>query len=135
MISNKSNNNSAFTIVIVLLVLVAISMIIFGTRIKISNDEIKLVGIFKTTIKIKDVKEIKLINDISKGIRIFGLSFGPFDIGTYSYKDIGKTNVYITSNELPYLLIQDSKKSILIGNGREKNQDIYNTIVKAMERD
>ena len=134
MISSKSNNNYVFTLVILLLIIGAISIIIIGSKAKISNGEIKLSGIFRTIIQIEDIKELKLINEVSRGIRIFGLSLGPFEIGIYSYKGIGKVKVYITSNELPFLLIRDENNALLIGNGREKNKTLYNSILNEMLR-
>lgn len=128
MLGEKSKNNSAFNIILLLFALGVVLISIFGSSIKISPEVIKLKGIFGTSIQVQDIIEVKLIDNLLPGTRLNGISLGTIDIGTYHFKNLGIINIYITRKEFPYLLITGKNKSLLIGNGKTTNQEYYNTI-------
>jgi hypothetical protein len=62
--------------------------------------------------------------------RINGISLVFMEMGYYMLKDLGRVRLAILKREAPYLLIETGKEKVLIGLGREKNQELYDRILE-----
>jgi hypothetical protein len=45
-------------------------------------------------------------------------------------RDIGRVRLAVLKREAPYVLIETNKEKVLIGLGREQNQELYNRILE-----
>ena len=105
-----------------------------GIKVDVTEEKVKIKGIYGREIKIEDIVEVKVLDKIPfMGVRLNGIGLGIINVGVYSYQDIGKVIVFKTATSENNILIIGKEEKVLLGLGQRKNEEIYNKIMKAIE--
>ncbi len=129
----NSPQNIILAIVIVIFVVVISTVLINSVSIEINDGRIRIKGIYGTEMSIVDIVEIKKLESVPfLGIKTNGIGLGFINIGFFTYKGIGKVRLFEIKKDKPYILIIGQKEQILLGLGKEKNEEIYSTLEREM---
>jgi len=92
-------------------------------------ETIKIKGLYGIEIPYKDIEAIQEIDSIPVwGIKTNGINLGFMNIGMFTYKELGKVRLFEIKKEKPYVMIIGKEEKIIIGLGKEKNEEIYKII-------
>ena len=64
-----------------------------------------------------------------------GINLGFMNIGIFAYKELGKVRLFEIKKEKPYILIIGKNEKIILGLGKEKNEEIYRTLEEKISKD
>ena len=134
--NNKTFKSSQLISTIVLLIVIGIFVTVLakGINVDVTEERIKIKGIYGREIKIEDIVEVQVLEKIPFiGVRLNGIGLGFINIGVYSYQDIGKVIVFKTATSENNILIVGKEEKVLLGLGQRKNEELYNKIMKAIE--
>ncbi len=121
--------------IIVAVVCIAV-VVILATTIRVTSNDtgITIKGMYGTTIPYDTIVTVQLYDKElpwAWGMtRINGISLVFMEMGYYMLKDLGRVRLAILKREAPYVLIETNKEKVLIGLGREKNQELYDRILE-----
>jgi len=133
----KSSNIQNSTLAIVIAALIVFASIIFIKSISVETLEysIKIKGLYGTEIAYQDIIEIKELDSIPYyGLKTNGINLGFMNIGIFTYKEIGKIRLFELKKEKPYILIIGKNEKIVLGLGKEKNEEIYKILVEKISK-
>ena len=134
--NTTTSANSKLILTLALLVLIGIVVIVLvnGIDVDVNEERVKIKGIYGREIRIEDIEELQIIEKIPfMGVRINGIGIGFINIGMYSYQDIGKVVVFKTTTSENNILIVGKEEKVLLGLGQNKNEELYNKILKAIK--
>ena len=133
------NRKTQSIVGIVAVVFVAVLLVlgISSPKISITNDQIKISGeLYSEKIKIEDVKEIKLLNQIPRIlIRTNGFDLGEIKKGYFNLEYIGRAKLFLQSEQAPFILIEknNEEKIFLNYNDRNKTESWYQKLREWMD--
>jgi len=133
----KSSNIQNSTLAIVIAALIVFASIIFIKSISVETLEysLKIKGLYGTEIAYQDIVEIKELDSIPYfGLKTNGINLGFMNIGIFTYKEIGKIRLFELKKEKPYILIIGKNEKIVLGLGKEKNEEIYKILVEKISK-
>ena len=119
-----------FTIGLLLLIFIGAFVVIKTAGASVEDGLLKVKGIYGVSILISEIREVKKLETLpSLGVRrVNGIGLGPIKIGYFRYKELGPVKLCILKNEAPYILVTTDEQKILIGLGKEKNEELYNKL-------
>ena len=125
----KSSFKMFFTIGLLLLIFIGAFVVIKTAGASVEDGLLKVQGIYGVSIPISEIREVKKLETLpSLGVRrVNGIGLGPIKIGYFRYKELGPVKLCIL-NEAPYILVITDEQKILIGLGKEKNEELYNKL-------
>ena len=129
-------NYSKLILTVVLLIVIGIfvTVLVKGINIDVTEERIKIKGIYGREIKIEDIVEVQVLDKIPfMGVRLNGIGLGFINVGVYTNQDIGKVIVFKTATSENNILIVGKEEKVLLGLGQSKNEELYNKIMKAIE--
>ena len=129
-------NYSKLILTVVLLIVIGIfvTVLVKGINIDVTEERIKIKGIYGREIKIEDIVEVQVLDKIPfMGVRLNGIGLGFINVGVYTNQDIGKVIVFKTATSENNILIVGKEEKVLLGLGQRKNEELYNKIMKAIE--
>ena len=129
-------NTSKLIVTIVLLIIIGIfvTVLVKGINVDVTEERVKIKGIYGREIRIEDIEEIRLLEKIPfPGMRLNGIGLGFINVGLYSYQDIGKVIVFKTATSDNNILIIGKEEKVLLGLGQSKNEELYKKIMNAIE--
>jgi hypothetical protein len=128
-VKNKKSVSPANILAALLIVgFVIIAGILLSRSISVDvNDErIRINGVYGTELKINDIQEIKIVDEIPIiGIKTNGIGLGFLNIGWFTYTGIGQVLVFEIRKGKGNILIIGKEKKVLLGLGEKKNKEIY----------
>jgi hypothetical protein len=126
MISSKKLSRIIWTIVLVLLIVLAAYIISCkNEKIKINSSSIDVKGIYGTEVRYSDIVSVKEISELPKnGTRTNGISIGSIQVGHFFFENAGNVIIYKVKNEIPYILIETNNTKIIYGFGSDKAKEI-----------
>lgn len=126
----KSSFKMFFTIGLLLLIFLGIFVVIKTADASVEGGLLKVKGIYGVSIPISEIREVKKLETLpSLGVRrVNGIGLGPIKIGYFRYNELGSVKLCILKNEAPYILVITDEQKILIGLGKEKNEELYNKL-------
>jgi len=116
-----------------------IGLITYGIippKIVISNNTIRVTGMYGTKINIPNIEDAVLSKQIPTiRLRTNGFSFGPIRKGTYDLDKFGKCKLFLNSDNPPYLIISknDGYKIIINFKDESKTREVYKNIVQLID--
>ena len=119
-----------FTIGLLLLIFIGAFVVIKTAGASVEDELLKVKGIYGVNIPISEIREVKKLETLpSLGVRrVNGIGLGPIKIGYFRYNELGPVKLCILKNEAPYILVITDEQKILIGLGKEKNEELYNKL-------
>ena len=119
-----------FTLGLLLLIFIGAFVVIKTAGVSVEDGLLKVKGIYGVSISISEIREVKKLETLpSLGVRrVNGIGLGPIKIGYFRYKELGPVKLCILKNEAPYILVTTDEQKILIGLGKEKNEELYNKL-------
>lgn len=126
----KSSFKMFFTIGLLLLIFIGAFVVIKTAGASVEDGLLKVKGIYGVNISISEIREVKKLETLpSLGVRrVNGIGLGPIKIGYFRYNELGPVKLCILKNEAPYILVITDEQKILIGLGKEKNEELYNKL-------
>lgn len=139
----KVNRNLLIKIFTGLIILlgVAIFLIVLtnGTKkeseVLVTENKIEIKGQFGTTIELKDVSDIQLIDTIpAVGKQVNGAGLGEIRKGDYNVEGLGTCKLYTQSKEGPFIyIIVGNKYTIMNYKDTSKTTSVYQELKKAFQ--
>ncbi len=137
MLKNFSGNNKLkkFKIILTIIVIIGVIAALFwGTResnVTLTDNTIKISGMYGISINAEEIKEISLRDEIPKiTTRINGLSLLNIKKGSFKADQMEKVRLYLHSANGPYIQITTNEDIIIINyEDPEKTQSVYSEIM------
>ena len=132
----KKNNQQSIIIALLVSALVLLSslFIIKGISVDALEDSIKIKGLYGTEILYKDIEEIRKLDTLPMwGLKTNGINLVFINIGMFTYTELGKVRLFEMKKEKPYVVIVGKTEKIVLGLGREKNEEIYRIVEEKMK--
>ena len=122
--SNKQT--TIFAILITIVIIGVSAFFIKSISVELLESSLKINGLYGVTISYEDIEEVKELDSIPFwGVKTNGINLGFMNIGIFAYKELGKVRLFEIKKEKPYILIIGKNEKIVLGLGREKNEEIY----------
>ncbi len=67
------------------------------------------------------------------GLKTNGINLGFMNIGMFTYKEFGKVRLFEIKKEKPYVLIIGKTDKVILGLGKEKNEEIFSIVEKKLK--
>jgi hypothetical protein len=133
MMQPKQSNSKIGTVVLIVVVF-AVLAITTKTNILLNNDKLAIKGMYGEEIPYAQIEEIKLLDEMPKlGPKRDSVGLGLVDAGIYQSDEYGYLRVFIGKKEKPYLLVRTRDETILIGMGKDKDEELYAGIEKKIQ--
>jgi hypothetical protein len=131
--ANQKTKNNPQSIILALVItafIILSSMFLMKSiTVETLEDSIKIKGLYGTEVQYKDIEEIKEIDSMPTwGLKSNGINLGFMNIGMFAYKELGKVRLFELKKEKPYVLIVSKTDKIVLGLGKEKNEEIYRIV-------
>ena len=127
-IYRKRSNYFLIITVIILALIMPIGIIISGKqemKLKISDSEFRLEGIYGLTIKYTDIRQLDTISSLpSIRRRTNGYAFGKTLKGNFTLSDGAKVKLFITEDNPPYIYIKTNDLNVFI-NFKNRGKTLY----------
>ena len=100
-----------------------------GISVETLENTLKINGLYRTEIAYKDIVDVQELETIPfLGLKTNGINLGFMNIGMFTYKELGKVRLFEIKKEKPYVMIVGKTEKIVIGLGKEKNEEIYRIV-------
>ena len=137
MLKNFDGNNKLkkFKIIFIIVVIIGVVVALFwGTResnVTLTDNTIKISGMYGISINAEEIKEISLRDEIPKITRrLNGFSLLNIKKGIFKADQMEKIRLYLHSTNSPYIQITTNEDIIIINYGDpEKTQSVYSEIM------
>jgi len=130
--NQKSKNNPQsiiLALVITAFIILSSMFLMKGISVETLDESLKIKGLYGTEVLYKDIEEIKELESIPLwGLKTNGINLGFMNIGMFTYKELGKVRLFELKKEKPYVLIESKTEKIVLGLGKEKNEEIYRIV-------
>ena len=132
-----SNKETTLIAILITILLIAISVFfIKNISVEVLESSLKINGLYGVEISYEDIEEVKELDSIPFfGIKTNGINLGFMNIGMFSYKELGKVRLFEIKKEKPYILIIGKNEKIVLGFGKEKNEEIYRTLEEMIAKE
>ncbi len=127
----KKNNLHSIILALVITAVIMLFSIFLSKGISVETLEntLKINGLYGTEIAYKDIEDVQELETIPIwGLKTNGINLGFMNIGMFTYKELGKVRLFEIKKEKPYVIIVGKTEKIVIGLGREKNEEIYRIV-------
>jgi hypothetical protein len=126
----KSNLQSIILALVITAVIMLFSLVLGkGVSVDTLETSIKINGLYGTEVAYKDIEEVKELDAIPLwGLKTNGINLGFMNIGMFTYKELGKVRLFEIKKEKPYIMIVGKTEKIILGLGKEKNEEIYRIV-------
>lgn len=118
---NKADKRKGVIVMVVILALTSafiVPIFIFGgqeTEIVVDQQEIKIKGMYGTTLAQADLLNVQLVDQIPRILmRTNGYAVGSVLKGNFKVEELGNVKLYLMSDQGPYLIIQDQKTHYIV---------------------
>ena len=132
-------SNKQTTILAILITILIIAVSVFFSKsisVKVLDSSLKINGLYGVEISYEDIEEVKELDSIPFwGIKINGINLGFMNIGIFTYKELGKVRLFEIKKEKPYILIIGKNEKIVLGFGKEKNEEIYKILEEKISKE
>ena len=132
-------SNKQTTIIAILITILIIAVSVFFIKsisVEVLERSLKVNGLYGVEISYKDIEEVKELDSIPFwGIKTNGINLGFMNIGIFAYKELGKVRLFEIKKEKPYILIIGKNEKIVLGFGREKNEEIYKILEEKISKE
>jgi hypothetical protein len=131
---NKTNKTKLTYYILGFVTAFVIGLITYGyvpSRAVISNDTIRLTGMYGLEMSASEIDNIELTDIIPTiKMRTNGFSFGVVNKGFFNLEKFGRTRLLINSDKPPFMIISksDSDKIIINLRDKTKTEQIFNEI-------
>ena len=133
----KKNNLQSIILALVITAVIMLFSIILSRGISVETLEntLKINGLYGTEIAYKDIEDVQELETIPIwGLKTNGINLGFMNIGMFTYKELGKVRLFEIKKEKPYVMIVGKTEKIVIGLGREKNEEIYRIVEEKIRK-
>lgn len=125
--------------VIAFVFIITLGMILYGAKepnITVTNEKIKIGGMYASVVYMEDIEDTLLLNTIPEVLKKNdGFDFGNILKGQFTLENIGKGKVYINNGKSPYLYLRLKNGYVIINfRNNEKTQELYNEINSLINR-
>ena len=124
----KSFNKQNTLLAVVIAALIIFTSIFFIKSISVEalESSIKIKGLYGIEIPYKDIVEIRGLDSLPfLGLKTNGINLGFMNIGMFTYKELGNVRLFEIRKEKPYIVIIGKDEKIVLGLGKEKNEEIF----------
>ena len=132
-------SNKQTTIIAILITILIIAVSVFFIKsisVEVLESSLKVNGLYGVEISYKDIEEVKELDSIPFwGIKTNGFDLGFMNIGIFAYKELGKVRLFEIKKEKPYILIIGKNEKIVLGLGKEKNEEIYKILEEKISKE
>ena len=132
-----SNKQTTILAILITIVIIGVSaFFIKSISVEVLESSLKINGLYGVTISYEDIEEVKELDSIPFwGVKTNGINLGFMNIGLFTYKELGKVRLFETKKEKPYILIIGKNEKIVLGLGKEKNEEIYRILEEKISKD
>jgi len=132
-----SNKQTTLIAILITILLIAVSVFfIKSISVEVLESSLKINGLYGVEISYEDIEDVEELDSIPFfGIKTNGINLGFMNIGMFSYKELGKVRLFEIKKEKPYILIIGKSEKIVLGLGKEKNEEIYRTLEEKISKD
>jgi len=132
-----SNKQTTLLAILITIVIIAVSVFFIKTiSVEVLESSLKVNGLYGVEISYEDIEEVRELNLIPLwGMKTNGINLGFMNIGIFSYKELGKVRLFEIKKEKPYVLIIGKNERIVLGLGKEKNEEIYRTLEEKISKE
>ena len=136
----KKNGIQSLILALAITAFIILSSVFLSKGITVDALEttLKINGLYGTEIAYKDIEDVKKLDTMPIwGLKTNGINLGFLNIGMFTYKELGKVRLFEIKKEKPYVLIIGKTEKIILGIGKEKNEEIFNIVedrVKSIQK-
>ena len=132
-----SNKQTTLLAILITILLIAVSVFfIKSISVEVLESSLKINGLYGVEISYEDIEDVRKLDSIPFfGMKTNGINLGFMNIGMFSYKELGKVRLFEIKKEKPYILIIGKNEKIVLGFGKEKNEEIYRTLEEKISKD
>ena len=132
-----SNKQTTILAILITIVIIGVSaFFIKSISVELLESSLKINGLYGVTISYEDIEEVKEIDSIPFwGVKTNGINLGFMNIGLFTYKELGKVRLLETKKEKPYILIIGKNEKIVLGLGKEKNEELYRILEEKIAKE
>ena len=132
-----SNKQTTLLAIIITIIIIAVSaFFIKSISVEVLESSLKVKGLYGVEISYEDIEEVKELDSIPFwGIKTNGINLGFMNIGMFTYKELGKVRLFEIKKEKPYILIIGKNEKIVLGLGKEKNEEIYRILEEKIAKE
>ena len=132
-----SNKQTTILAILITIVIIGVSaFFIKNISVEVLENSLKINGLYGVTISYEDIEEVKELDSIPFwGVKTNGINLGFMNIGLFTYKELGKVRLFEIKKEKPYILIIGKNEKIVLGLGKEKNEEIYRILEEKISKD
>ncbi|EYE87314.1 hypothetical protein Q428_13990 [Fervidicella metallireducens AeB] len=119
---------------IILVLFLSVMFVRFDTsefKLSIDGNMVKIdAPVYRYSFNISDIKEIKKVDKVPRGIRTNGVSTSRYNLGDYNLNNYGKSKMYIYKENPPYIVIKLENIYVFInGKTRDITEQYYNLLL------
>ncbi len=134
----KTSNKQTTTLAILITILIIAVSVFFikSISVEVLEKSLKVNGLYGIEISYEDIEEVKELDSIPFwGIKTNGINLGFMNIGIFAYKELGKVRLFEIKKEKPYILIIGKNEKIVLGLGKEKNEELYRILEEKIAKE
>lgn len=132
----KKNGIQSLILALAITAVIIFSSVLLSRGITVDTLEnsLKINGLYGTEIAYKDIEEVKELDAMPIwGLKTNGINLGFMNIGMFTYKELGKVRLFEIKKEKPYVLIIGKTEKIILGLGKEKNEEIFSIVEEKLK--
>lgn len=98
-------------------------------EIHLEDDSIEFDGVTLDLVKIEDIQEIKLLNELPHGGKFgSGIGTNELSVGDFKFDEIGKCRAYLYNNKVPYIYLKADKVFLFNQLNPNATKELYNEL-------
>ena len=132
-----SNKQTTLLAILITIIIIAVSaFFIKSISVEVLESSLKVNGLYGVEISYEDIEEVRELDSIPFwGVKTNGINLGFMNIGIFAYEELGKVRLFEIKKEKPYILIIGKNEKIVLGFGREKNEEIYRILEEKIAKE
>jgi len=132
----KKNGIQSLILALAITAFIILSSVLLSKGITVDplENSLKINGLYGTEIAYKDIEDVKELEAMPIwGLNTNGINLGFMNIGMFTYKEFGKVRLFEIKKEKPYVLIIGKTDKVILGLGKEKNEEIFSIVEKKLK--
>ena len=132
----KKNGIQSLILALAITAFIILSSVLLSKGITVDplENSLKINGLYGTEIAYKDIEDVKELEAMPIwGLKTNGINLGFMNIGMFTYKEFGKVRLFEIKKEKPYVLIIGKTDKVILGLGKEKNEEIFSIVEKKLK--
>ncbi len=132
----KKNGIQSLILALAITAFIILSSVLLSKGITVDplENSLKINGLYGTEIAYKDIEDVKELDTMPIwGLKTNGINLGFINIGMFTYKEMGKVRLFELNKEKPYVLIIGKTDKVILGLGKEKNEEIFSIVEKKLK--